>query len=183
MQLFFLISVLFSEISTDFIPSIYCIILLIFLFPLFILITFQLIQIVNIENQFKKLSQKNLTGYLNNNDVFILAQVCMKKKLWLSSIKILESKSVDNIDPKYFNMIGFSYYSMKQYNLAKVYYLKALDLRKDYLVALQNLAKVYELTKEFSLALQTYSIVLSYDPDNSAAVKSIEKIRNRDSRI
>nr|AYR05968.1 hypothetical protein [Lithothamnion sp.] len=170
---------------TSLAPRIYCTILLIFLFPLFMLITFQLVQIINIEAQFNKLSQKDLAGDLDNDDAFVLAQVYVKKKLWLSSIRLLESKSIENLDSrsKYFNMVGFSYYSMKQYKLAKVYYLRALKLRKDYLIALQNLAKIYELTKEFSLALQTYNAVLFYYPDNSLAVKSIERIRNRDSRI
>lgn len=185
MQLFFLVSILLPEVYTSFAPSVYCIILFIFLFPLFVVITLQLVYIVNIESQFNKLSQKDLAGDLNNNDTLMLAQIYVKKKLWFSSIKILELRSIENLNSKsrYFNIIGFSYYSMKQYNLAKVYYLKALDLRKDYLVALQNLAKIYELTKEFSLALETYSTVLFYYPDNLFAVKSIKRIKNRDSRI
>lgn len=185
MQLFFLVSLLLPEIYTKFAPGIYCMILFIFLFPLFIVITLQLVYIISIENQFNKLSHKNLTGGLDGDDIFVLAQICTKKKLWFSSIKILESKSMGNLNfnSQYFNMIGFSYYSMKQYSLAKAYYLKALDLREDYLIALQNLAKIYELTKQFSLALETYNAILFYYPDNSFAVKNIEKIRNRDSRI
>nr|YP_010728880.1 hypothetical protein P6G75_pgp117 [Lithothamnion corallioides]WEA77123.1 hypothetical protein [Lithothamnion corallioides] len=185
MQLFFLASMLFAEIYTELIPSIYCIILLIFLFPLFMIITFQLIQIINIENQFNRLSQKNLAGNLTYDDTFVLVKIYAKKKLWLSSIKVLESSCVDDLDAKckYCNIIGFSYYSMKQYDLAKSYYLKALNLRKDYLTALQNLAKIYELTKEFSLALETYHTVLLYYPHNSVAVRNIERIKNRDSRI
>ncbi len=45
---------------------------------------------------------------------------------------MLESKCIENLDYKsqYFNIIGFSYYNMKQYDLAKSYYLKALDFKK-----------------------------------------------------
>lgn len=183
--MFFLNSMLFSEMYTKLIPSIYCIILLILLFPLFIIITLQLIQIVNLENQFNRLNQKNFTGNLSIDDAFILAKIYIKKKLWLSSIKILESKCLEDLDSKskYFNVVGFSYYNMKQYDLAKSYYLKALSLKKDYLIALQNLAKIYELTNEVSLALETYNSVLLYDPDNSVIIRNIEILKNRDSRI
>lgn len=185
MQIFFMANIFFAEIDTEFMPSIYLFILLVFLSPVFTIITFQLIQIINLEYQFKILNQKDIAKNLNNDDIFTLAKICTKKRLWFSSIKLLESKCIVDTDSKfkYLNAIGFSYYSMKQYELAKPYYLKALSYKKDYLIALQNLGKIYELTNNFSLALETYRSILFYYPGNLLASKNIIKLKSRDSRI
>lgn len=180
-----MVNVFFAEVDAEFIPSIYFIVLLVFLFPVSIIITFQLAQIANLDYQFNILNRKEVDKNLNEDDAFTLARICVKKRLWLSSIKVLESKRIPDTDSKskYFNAIGFSYYSMKQYDLAKTYYLKSLSCKKDYLIALQNLGKIYELTNNLSLALETYSSILFYDPDNLLASKSIVRLKNRDSRI
>lgn len=167
------------------ISSVYFVVLLVFLFPVFLIITLQLIQILVIESQFNRLVQKDLAKDLNTDDAFNLAKIYARKKMWLLSIKTLESRYEIETDVKseYFNAIGFSYYSIKQYDLAKVYYLKALGCKENYLIALQNLAKVYELTNDFSLAFKTYKSISFYDPGNSLASKRIEKMKSRDSRI
>nr|YP_010728569.1 hypothetical protein P6G74_pgp003 [Phymatolithon calcareum]WEA76924.1 hypothetical protein [Phymatolithon calcareum] len=178
-------NIYFAQIDNAVMPSIYLIILLVFLLPVFIIITFQLVQIANLDYQFKILNQKDIAKNLNNDDIFTLVKICTKKRLWLSSIKLLETKCIMDTDSKfkYFNAIGFSYYSMKQYDLAKTYYLKSLSYKKDYLIALQNLGKTYEITNDFSLALETYRSIVFYYPGNLLANKNILKLKNRDSRI
>nr|YP_010471014.1 hypothetical protein N4M48_pgp178 [Synarthrophyton patena]UVF62843.1 hypothetical protein [Synarthrophyton patena] len=180
MSTFFITSLVFGEINNVLIPIIYCIILLLFLLLLCVIITLQLIYIFTINNHLSILNKKKDTSQLNKDDTIILSKIYMKKQLWLSSIKMLES--ID-LNYKCFNLMGFSYYSMKQYNIAKVYYLKSLELKKDYLVALKNLAKVYELTEDFSLALKAYNSILHYDKDSIIAINGLMKIKNRDSRI
>nr|YP_009541656.1 hypothetical protein [Synarthrophyton chejuense]AYR05665.1 hypothetical protein [Synarthrophyton chejuense] len=166
-------------------PVIYCIILLFILLPICVIITLQLIQIINLDYKHNQLKRKENLGYLALDDILFLVSIFIKKKLWFSSIKILEKQLRKDleINYRYFNLIGFSYYGMKQYEMAKIYYSKALDCKPDYLIALKNLAKVSELTNDLSGALFAYSSILSYDPLNTFASNALIKIKNRDSRI
>lgn len=185
MSTFFIDSLLIAEIQSSVMPLLYCFILLIVLLPLSGLITFQLIQIIKIDYQLNKLNTRLMSSGLNINEKLILAKIFIIKKLWFSSIKILETKNVQDVilKAKYMNYLGLSYYSMKQYDLSKNYYLKSLDCKKNDLVVLKNLAKVSELTNDFATALKTYKSILLYDPNNAVANRQLVKLQNRDSRI
>nr|YP_009589075.1 conserved hypothetical plastid protein [Corallina ferreyrae]QBL75591.1 conserved hypothetical plastid protein [Corallina ferreyrae] len=107
------------------------------------------------------------------------------KRLWFQSLKLLESvKEVDlEYRHQYFNTVGFIYYNMKDYDLAKKYYIEAISIKNNYLVALQNLAKVYELQNNYVSAIESYNSILSYEPDNRIANLKVTRLKNRDSRI
>ena len=94
-------------------------------------------------------------------------------------MNLMESKkniASENIH-KYFNSIGYLYDSMHKYNLAILYYLKALSFKDNYVLALQNLAKVYEKKKQCTLALSTYQSILKYDKSNLLANEYLKKIK------
>nr|YP_007878159.1 conserved hypothetical plastid protein [Calliarthron tuberculosum]AGA63770.1 conserved hypothetical plastid protein [Calliarthron tuberculosum] len=165
-------------------PNLYFILLVIFLMPFSLIMTWQILQLILLESNYFKLCKKK-TIDLSIDQLFVFVKILIKKRLWFKSLKLLES--LEDVDlsyrHKYFNIFGFIYYKIEQYNLAKKYYLKSLYLKNNYLVALQNLAKVHELQKDYSLALKVYNSILSYDSNNKLANIKVARLKSRDSRI
>lgn len=129
-------------------PYIYFSVLLVFLVLYSVFITFQVYKLISLELSFKKIVLKKIDS--NNMDqLFNTLRILLYKRLWLKAIKLLEyPKNVPQISiHKYFNAVGFVYYSMEKYDLAKLYYLRSLSKKDDYLAVLNNLAKVYEKKK------------------------------------
>lgn len=164
-------SIFYLSLSDHF-PSLYFALVLLALIPLSCLVAFQLFQVLKRDMYFYWMRQK--IAAINTDDrLFGYLSVLVKKKLWLDAIKVMEKKYVlKNLTlHRYFNALGFIYYSMQEYNLAQLYYLRALEIQEDYLVALQNLAKIYKLKKETTLLMSTYRSILKYDPTNKIAVQ------------
>ena len=176
---------LFSYRLLFLMPNIYLVILFILLFYVSVIITRQVLQIFLLQYNYWRLCKLQLRAKLSIDQVFLLVQVLIEKKLWLYALKELESLDKINLEykHKYFNAFGFIYDKMHKYNLAKIYYCKALALKKDYCVALYNLARVYEIQKNYNLALITYQSVILYKPDDLNIIRKIDEIKNRDSRI
>lgn len=166
---------LYLSLENSTIPYIYFILILLFLIPFSFLVSLQLFQLIKFELYLNDLKQIDSDDY-SVEQLFNLLTILVKKKLWLTSINLMESKN--NIPNKnihqYFNSIGYLYDSMSKYNLAILYYLKALSFKDNYIVALQNLAKVYE-KKNSSLAFSTYKDILKYDEFNLLANEYLAK--------
>lgn len=161
---------------TDYLSYVYFAFTLFFLIPFSLFIVFQLFQVVKIDVYLWK-AKNNKTLYPSDY-LFDLVTVLLKKRLWFDAIKLLESaQNLSELEkPQYFNALGFVYYSVHKYNIAKFYYLKALKLKKNYIVALQNLAKLYDIAKNYEMAASTYQTVLTYDPLNKVAKKSLRAL-------
>ena len=131
-------------------PYIYFLVLLVFLVLYSLFITVQLYKFIKLELFFKKKLLKNIGPY-NIDQLFIVLRVLSFKKLWFTSIRVVEEQKdvVRKEVHRYFNAVGFIYYNMQKYDLAKLYYLKSLNEKSDYLVALNNLAKVYKKKKTY----------------------------------
>lgn len=111
------------------------------------------------------------------DELFDMLNILIEKRLWFKAVKLMES-GIDiplNKMHQYFNALGLVYYSMGQYDLARLYYLKALDIKDNYIVALQNLAKVYEKAENYALVLSVYKSILKYDSTNKIAQQYIKK--------
>lgn len=167
---------LYLYLGDTIIPYIYFIFMLIFLIPFFILISFQLLQLIKFEFYLNHLNKIDFDTY-SLDQLFNLLKVLLKKKQWLNAINLMESKkniSIENMH-KYFNAVGYIYDNMNEYNLASLYYLKSLSFKENYIIGLQNLAKIYEKKKNYALALSTYQIILKYDSSNISANEYLEK--------
>ena len=165
-----------THLQNIFLPNVYFLFILILLLLLFFLITFQLWKIIIREISFYFLNKKRQTEY-SIDELFILLKILINKKLWFQSIKLMEANK--NIQVKnmhrYCNFIGLIYYNMKQYGLAQAYYLKAINLKKDYVIALQNLAKLYDKQKQYDLAVSIYKSILIYDKYNVVASQYLQR--------
>lgn len=131
-------------------PYTYFLVLLIFLVLYSLFITSQIYKFIKFELFFKQCILKNIDP-CSIDQLFIILRVLSYKKLWFTSIRVVEKQ--EKIAPdcihRYFNAVGFIYYSMQKYDLAKLYYLKSLNKKNDYLVALNNLTKVYEKKRRY----------------------------------
>ncbi len=151
-------------------PHLYFAFVLVFLIPFSCFIAFQLFKLINAEICFYKLRRDDAL-LCNSNEILRLSYVMLRKKLFFDAIQLIESKQSCNDIRIYqlMNALGFIYYSIHQYRLAKFYYIEALKIKNDYIVALQNIAKVYDLTKESCLLKLACESILKYDPENKIA--------------
>lgn len=167
---------LYLSLASQF-PHLYFALVLFFLIPLSSFIFFQLFRLVNLEICFYVIGNKNRAA-CTTDELLSLLSILVKKKLWLDSIKLIESRLIINdvYMYQYLNALGFTYYNMQKYDLAKFYYIEALKIKQDYILALQNLAKVYEVLRDNTLLKLTYESILKHDPVNKVASRQLSNL-------
>lgn len=163
--------------SADQLQYVYFVSLLFLLIPFSCFIVFQLFQLAKIEICCSKIKFDNSVALHDTDELFDLLSGLIKKCLWLDAVNLMEQNyTLPGLDAcQYFNALGFVYYKMEAYNLAKSYYIEALSIKEDYIVALQNLAEVYDVLKDRKLAFSTYEYILRHDPCNSSAMKYLSR--------
>lgn len=131
---------------------------------------------LQLDIRFYKLKQESVVMHATDQLLDFLS-ILVRKKLWFDAIKIMETNyAFEGLSShQYLNALGFIYYNMRQYELAKFYYIEALKIQENYVVALQNLARVYEITKNAALVASTYKSILRYDPSNKIAHRYFHK--------
>lgn len=151
-------------------PRLYFALVLSFLVPFSCFIAVQVYQLIGSEIHFLRVKQKFMLIHTGTELLGFLS-VLLKKNLWFDAIRLMEIKcSLKDLRMhQYFNSLGFIYYNMQKYDLAKLYYIKALNIHGSYIVGLQNLAKAYEATKDTVLMMSTYQSILKLDPTNKIA--------------
>ena len=106
----------------------------------------------------------------------------LKKKLMaLGYIGSENSNTIDSTRLTNINNLGLVYYERKEYQKAEVEFLKALDLRPDYIDALHNLALIYLAQGKKDLALENAAKMLTSsmaigEQDYTLVIKLGEKI-------
>nr|AYR06372.1 hypothetical protein [Renouxia sp.] len=166
-------------------PKVYFITLSVCLMPFVIIITNQVVKVFVREGRLRILRRRQLSKNCTLDDRFNLAKLYTLRKQWFSSIRILEFCLQNKVEHKYIylNALGFCYYNIKHYDSARDYYIKAIHYKKDYTLALNNLAKTYLSTENYSEALRIYELILDYSPDCMRVKENIKSLRSRDSRI
>ena len=83
---------------------------------------------------------------LDLDQFFYVIKYLSYKKFWFQSLNILEERMQIPLTQRheYFNVVGFIYYKMTQYDLAELYYRVSLSCKPDYIKALKNLSKIEE---------------------------------------
>ena len=168
--------ILITKLTSQF-PRLYFIFVLLFLTPLSFFVFFQLFQLMKLELFLYRTTRKNVL-LCNSTELLNLFFMLIKKNLWLDAIKLIEvcvSNNNMNLHQS-MNALGFAYFSIQYYSLAKYYYLEALKSKKDYIVALKNLAFLYKVTKNDTLAKSTYQSIIKYDPANRIAVNYLAEL-------
>ena len=168
---------------TSLFPLIYSIALFCFLI---LIIYFIIKQIVDTQKLEKKTFELQILIKKNNASYelyYKLGQLYLKKKLFPKAI-LLFRKAINNWDindnighGNLYNIIGLTYFTLKEYELAIYYYKIALEIIPDYTIALINLAYVYEKQNLLLDSYNSYNRVLYYDNNNSLALKRIKIIK------
>lgn len=169
----------------SFFPLIYSIILFFILF----LISFYLVkQISNTQKVEKKIIdlQENIkTNKASYEAFYKLGQLYLKKKLFYKAILLFRRalKSWNTNDKiglgSLYNTIGFTYFELKQYELAIYYYKIAIKIIPDYTLALTNLAYTYEKMNLYTKAYDCYETTLTWNPKNQLASSRILGVKRK----
>jgi len=160
----------------DQLPRLYFALVLLFLIPFSCFIVFQLFHLTIVEIEFYQLKSKDIFACTDSEELRLL-HIMARKHAWLDAIKLIElRKTVDGISLcQSMNALGFIYYSMRKYDLAKFYYIEALKMKSNYIVAMQNLVKVYEATKQSRLMKLVCQSILKHDSGNKIARRYLAK--------
>jgi len=169
----------------SFFPLIYSITLFFILF----LISFYLVkQISNTQNVEKKIInlQDNIkTNKASYESFYKLGQLYLKKKLFYKAILLFRrALKTWNTNDKIglgslYNTIGFTYFELKQYDLAIYYYKIAIKIIPDYTLALTNLAYTYEKMNLYVKAYDCYKTTLVWNPQNQLASSRILGVKRK----
>lgn len=155
--------------DNNFISFLYLFLLLFVLTPICFIVTIQIFQLLFNYAIFRGILLKQNSRDVDISQILSLAKIYISRKKWFTCILMLEAEIHIHDDPRYYNCIGFCYYNMKWNNLAKLYYLKALDKSPKYIIALSNLAKVYHLMEDEEKATELYQKIILLDNNNKVA--------------
>ena len=167
-------------------PQTYLIGLCSLLLVIAILVGRQLLRVRQDEMKLIKLEKDKVGCSKDASHLYELASIQLKKRLYPQAISTLNEacKQLDSNEPieakaLIENALGFALAAENDFKSAINHYKKALKAKKDYPVALNNLAFSYQKIKQDQAAYDTYKEVLSMDPNNQTATVQIKKIENR----
>ena len=127
-----------------------------------------------LEEATKELSEKARTGDATYDEYYELGVLLIRKKLYATALKHLDSAKrswegdEDGLSQLY-NAMGYAYLQQEKLESAIEEYKGAIELRPNYIVALNNLGDAYKKTKDYENALQAYTTALNVDPSNKVS--------------
>ena len=144
--------------------------LLVIFVVLLVISTFLVTQIRLRQDLEKNLTKlQSIKTYQNN---FKLGQIYLRKNIYNKAIQEfrLSFKNWDKEDrlglASLFNTLGFTYYKLKEYEIAIYYYGIALQLTPDYITCLINVTYLYQTQNQISSLEESLNKVDQYDPTN-----------------
>ena len=128
------------------------------------------------ENSFKKaLDLKADYIHAKNN----LGAVYLKQKKWNLAIQCFEEVSENLLyaTPEIpFSNLGWAYFHQKRYNNAKIYFIKSLEIRPNFLNAVHGLATIYFETGYHTLAIDFLHQALKKNPGAAILHSDLAKV-------
>lgn len=124
-------------------PYIYFSILLVFLFAYSSFMTWQLFNFIRVEIFLNRIFSEELV-YSTSEEFSALLRILFITKQWFRALILLEAQKFLLIKEEYYylNIFGVIYQNMQDYDLAQLYYLKSLDKKPGYSVAIKNLSRL-----------------------------------------
>ncbi len=169
----------------NFLPETYLFGLIGLLVVIAILVGRQLLKVRKDEINLIKLDKQNTSEYGDVSEIYELASVQIRKRLYPQAIATLKKglKLLEDEPPEakavIENAMGFALAAQDNFKAAIKHYKSALKAKPDYPVAMNNLAFAKQKTDEYEEAFNLYNKVLSIDPKNKTAIKQIERIEKR----
>ena len=172
--------------------KLYLILVFIILLIITIAILLQIQLKQNLEKNFTRVQLQVREKEKSYEDQFKLGQIYLRKKTYNKAIlEFRECFENWNKDDRIglaslLNTLGFTYYKLKQYNIAIYYYKMALSITPDYFRSLTNLAYLYQSRGKLEKLNDIYNELKKLDPNNpkTIEIEAYLNVRlNRDSRI
>jgi tetratricopeptide (TPR) repeat protein len=141
----------------------------------------QILKSRKLESVISELQPKLQKEKGNPQEYYDLGSVYLRKKLYAKAISEFQTalKAGGESIPEIYNAMGYAYFAQKQYDLAIKHYKEALELKPDYIFALNNLGHSYEQKNLVPQALEMYERVLAIAPDNDTAKRRANSLRKR----
>nr|YP_003002277.1 conserved hypothetical plastid protein Ycf37 [Aureoumbra lagunensis]ACS36989.1 conserved hypothetical plastid protein Ycf37 [Aureoumbra lagunensis] len=162
---------------------------LILVFSVLVLITiflaFQINLKQNLEKKLTTLKQQTNQNADAYESQFKLGQIYLRKKLYSKAIKEFREcfTKWDKNDrlglASLLNTLGFTYYQLKEFNIAAYYYKTALTLAPDYFTSLSNLAYLYQQQGQLQELNNIYQQMFKLAPDNKKTQELREYLEKR----
>ncbi|MEY3749656.1 MAG: hypothetical protein RLZZ11_1254 [Cyanobacteriota bacterium] len=163
-------------------PQAYLIGLLVILGSAAVLVARQLLRVRRDEAALMRLETASKTGPQTAADLYELASVQLRKRLYGQAIDTLKlaSKTAASEPAEaqalIENALGFALAAQSNYNAAIKHYRAALRAKADYPVALNNLAYALEKQQKPEEAKENYLKVLELDSSNGTARKRLKRL-------
>nr|WRW10625.1 hypothetical protein ASMI048 [Ascoseira mirabilis] len=169
-------------------PFIYSILLFLLLVTISFYIGKQIINIQKVERRIFQLQEKIKNYEVSYEDFYKLGQLYLKKKLFYKAILLFRQalktwNSNDKIGlASLYNTLGFTYFTLEEYNLAVYYYSISLKVIPEYSLALTNLGSSYEKLHLDKEAYICYKNILLWEPHNQIALNRLLYLDKKNSR-
>jgi tetratricopeptide (TPR) repeat protein len=169
----------------DFLAKIYLALVfgILFISAIFLLYQIQLTQ--QLENNLDKFRAKKTSEINSYENVFKLGQLYLRKKIYNKAIEEFRAcfREWDKNDKlgiaSLFNTLGFTYYQLKEYEIAVYYYKIALTVTPDYVTSLTNLAYLYQSQNQIDDLQIVYKQLVRLNPENKKTVEINEYLSRR----
>lgn len=145
----------------------------------------QVLKTRRVETTFMRLQSKLNKEKGTAQEHYELGGIYLDKKLYSQAIaqfqKALKGKELGGAEAiaAIYNALGFAYTSQEQYDLAIRNYKDAIELKPDYVTALNNLGFAYEKKQLIAQAVEAYEAALKADPKNATAKRRSEALKKR----
>ena len=145
----------------------------------------QLLSVRRDEIKLIKLEQAGIAGSREASDLYELASVQLRKRLYPQATATLKQAvkrlkdEPDEARALIENALGFSLAAQKEFETAVRHYKSALRAKQDYPVALNNLAFAQEKLLDTDAAMESYRKTLKVEPNNATAKKRLKRLEKR----
>ncbi len=167
-------------------PQTYLIGLSLLLLIIAILVGRQLLKVRANELKLIKLEKDGSSSTQSAAELYELASVQIKKRLYPQAISTLKKalKELNDNEPNEAialieNALGFAMAAQDDFKSAIVHYKKAIKAKSDYPVALNNLAFANQKIMQDEKAYEIYLEVVKIDPTNKTALEQMKKVERR----
>ncbi len=150
-----------------------------------ILVGRQFFKVRKDEIELVKLEKSNSNQSKNAENLYELASVQLRKRLYPQAIislkEALKSLKEEPTEAKAIieNALGFALAAQDNFKEAVIHYQKAIVAKEEYPVALNNLAFAKQKLSQEEEAILLYKKVLNLDPKNKTAKRQLEKVQKR----
>nr|WAM64002.1 hypothetical protein [Ishige okamurae] len=166
-------------------PLLYATVLFLILTIVSFYIIQQIAKIQANEKRIIRLEKKIQNGSAISDDHYKLGQFYLRKKLFNKAILSFR-KAVQSWDRNdqiglgsLYNTLGFTYFSLKEYQCAIYYYEIAVKIIPDYILVVRNLGYTYEQLKLYSQAYKCYNRMLSRNKDEQLLISQLVRVKRK----